>query len=218
MGCGPWGRRELDTAEQLTCSRFHSVLASSTFHSNCSLWWHIWAPTSTPNSLARHRTPLRTSALETHVGYVRRAADREWDWQKISVKTWVRVRRRKLDGFPNLRSPQRGFVPPWEIRHSQAQNTKPRRKRRNWETVSISVWCLLWKRRSLLPPGPWKVQEVQNHLKDGVAECRHSVIKRQPFRDFPVVQRLRIHLAMQRTWGQSLVGKQLIRSHAPQGN
>jgi len=30
-----------------------------------------------PNSFAGHRTPLRTSALETHVGYVRWVADRK---------------------------------------------------------------------------------------------------------------------------------------------
>lgn len=45
------------------------------------------------------------STVETHLGYRRRVrvVDRReqgWSWQRTSGKTWVRVRRRKLDGFP----------------------------------------------------------------------------------------------------------------------
>lgn len=139
-----------------------------------------------PEILVKHRTPLRTPALETtHLGYVRRAADRKRMGLTEDLReTWVRVRRRKLDGFP---APQISAVRLYSSLSGQTHpcsKYKARPKRSHLEIVHISD-AYNKKRRSLRPPGSWKVQEVQNYLKDGAQdvciECRHSVIKIKPF-------------------------------------
>lgn len=148
-------------------------------------------PTSTSNSFARHRsTSPEDLGLRNPCGLCK-----EGGWQKEngmdirSQEDLSQGQEKETGWVPNTSDLPNAalFLPEW----SDTPKLKTQSHAKGggiWRLSIISDACN--KEASSLRR-PWEVQEVQNHLKDGAAECRHSVIKIQPFRDFPVLHWLK---------------------------